>query len=217
MAGTTEVKICGLSTPEAVAAAIEGGADYIGFVFYPRSPRHVTPQQAAMLAKAVPASVKIVALTVDASDDLLGEIVEELRPALLQLHGDETPARVAETRQRYGVPVMKVLSVAGPEDIAAAHAYEDGADRLMFDAKPPREKKDALPGGNALSFDWHLLAGTHWKKPWLLAGGLRPENVAEAIRISGAPGVDVSSGVEEAPGRKSTALIKAFLKAAKAG
>ncbi|MBU0725048.1 MAG: phosphoribosylanthranilate isomerase [Alphaproteobacteria bacterium] len=211
----TQVKICGLSTPESVAAAIEGGADYLGFVFYPRSPRNVTPEQAALLAAPVPLSVQTVALTVDASDALLQTIIDTMGPAILQLHGHETPERVTEIRQRFGVPVMKVLSVAGPEDVAAAHAYEDIADRLMFDARPPKDMANALPGGNALRFDWTLLAGTSWKKPWLLAGGLTPDNVAEAIRISGAPGVDVSSGVEDAPGRKSIPLIQAFLKAAK--
>lgn len=211
----TQVKICGLSTPESVATAIDGGADYLGFVFYPRSPRNVTPEQAALLAAPVPLSVQTVALTVDASDALLQTIIDTMGPAILQLHGHETPERVAEIRQRFGVPVMKVLSVAGPEDVAAAHAYEDIAELLMFDARPPKDMANALPGGNALRFDWTLLAGTSWKKPWLLAGGLTPDNVAEAIRISGAPGVDVSSGVEDAPGRKSIPLIQAFLKAAK--
>ncbi|MCH2395615.1 phosphoribosylanthranilate isomerase [Oceanibaculum sp.] len=212
----TLVKICGLSTPESVAAAIEGGADFLGFVFYPRSPRNVTPDQAAELTKPVPAAVRTVALTVDADDVLLETIIAAMRPGLLQLHGHETPERVAEIRSRFGTPVMKVLSVASAEDVAKASAYEPVADMLMFDAKPPKEMKDALPGGNALRFDWQLLAGAHFGKPWLLAGGLTPENVAEAIRTSGAPGVDVSSGVEDAPGQKSIPLIRAFLKAAKA-
>lgn len=210
------VKICGLSTPESVAAAIEGGADFLGFVFYPRSPRNVTLDQAAALTKKVPAAVRTAALTVDADDTLLGDIVSIMRPGLLQLHGHETPERVADIRARFATPVMKVLSVAGEADVARASAYEPVADMLMFDAKPPKEMKDALPGGNALRFDWQLLAGTHFGKPWLLAGGLTPDNVAEAIRTSGAPGVDVSSGVEDAPGRKSIPLIRAFLRAAKA-
>ena len=210
------VKICGLSTPESVAAAIAGGADFLGFVFYPRSPRNVTPEQAAELTKPVPASVRTVALTVDADDALLEIILSTMRPGLLQLHGHETPARVADIRSRFGVPVMKVLSVAGAKDVAKASDYEPVADMLMFDAKPPKEMTGALPGGNALRFDWQLLAGAHFGKPWLLAGGLTPDNVAEAIRTSGAPGVDVSSGVEDAPGRKSIPLIQAFLKAAKA-
>lgn len=212
----TQVKICGLSTPETVAAAIAGGADFLGFVFYPRSPRNVTPELAAELAKPVPAAVRTVALTVDAGDAQLEGIVAAMRPGLLQLHGHETPARVADIRTRFGVPVMKVLSVAGEDDVAKASAYEPVADMLMFDARPPKEMTDALPGGNALRFDWQLLAGAHFGKPWLLAGGLTPDNVAEAIRISGAPGVDVSSGVEDSPGRKSIPLIQAFLKAAKA-
>lgn len=212
----TLVKICGLSTPESVAAAVEGGADFLGFVFYPRSPRNVTPDQAAELTKPVPPAVRTVALTADADDALLETIVATMRPGLLQLHGHETPERVADIRSRFGTPVMKVLSVASAEDVAKASAYEPVADMLMFDAKPPKEMKDALPGGNALRFDWQLLAGAHFGKPWLLAGGLTPDNVAEAIRTSGAPGVDVSSGVEDAPGRKSIPLIRAFLKAAKA-
>lgn len=212
----TLVKICGLSTPESVAAAIEAGADLLGFVFYPRSPRNVTPDQAAELTKPVPAAVRTVALTVDADDALLETIAATMRPGLLQLHGHETPERVAEIRSRFGTPVMKVLSVASAEDVAKASAYEPVADMLMFDAKPPKEMKGALPGGNALRFDWQLLAGAHFGKPWLLAGGLTPDNVAEAIRTSGAPGVDVSSGVEDAPGRKSIPLIQAFMKAAKA-
>lgn len=212
----TLVKICGLSTQESVAAAIEGGADFLGFVFYPRSPRNVTPDQAADLVKPVPASVRTVALTVDADDALLKTIAATMRPGLLQLHGHETPERVADIRSRFDTPVMKVLSVASADDVAKAGAYEPVADMLMFDAKPPKEMKDALPGGNALRFDWQLLAGAHFGKPWLLAGGLTPDNVAEAIRTSGAPGVDVSSGVEDAPGRKSIPLIRAFLRAAKA-
>lgn len=212
----TLVKICGLSTPESVAAAIEAGADFLGFVFYPRSPRNVTPEQAAELTKPVLPAVRTVALTVDADDALLETIIAAMRPGLLQLHGHETPERVAEIRSRFGTPVMKVLSVASAEDVAKASAYEPVADMLMFDAKPPKEMKDALPGGNALRFDWRLLAGARFGKPWLLAGGLTPDNVAEAIRTSGAPGVDVSSGVEDAPGQKSIPLIRAFLKAAKA-
>jgi phosphoribosylanthranilate isomerase len=212
----TLVKICGLSTPESVAAAVADGADFLGFVFYPRSPRHVTPELAADLTKMVPPAVRTTALTVDADDALLESIVSIMRPGLLQLHGHETPARVADIRSRFSVPVMKVLSVAGEADVARASAYEPVADMLMFDAKPPKEMKDALPGGNALRFDWQLLAGARFGKPWLLAGGLTPDNVAEAIRTSGAPGVDVSSGVEDAPGRKSIPLIRAFLKAAKA-
>jgi len=210
------VKICGLSTPDAVAAAVAGGAAFVGFVFYARSPRAVTPEQAAALGRLVPQSVGKVGLFVDEGDDRLAEVLAAVPLDLLQLHGSETPARVAEIRARHGTKVMKAVSVAGPDDIAASAAFAEVADWLMFDAKPPKDMAGALPGGNALSFDWRLLAGRSWPKPWMLAGGLDAGNLAEAARISGARYVDVSSGVEDAPGRKSPAKIAAFLAAARA-
>jgi len=211
-----EVKICGINAPAALAAAAEGGADYIGFVFYPASPRAVTPAVAASLAAAAPARLRKVALSVDADDALLREILETAPIDLLQLHGRESVERVAEIRARFGVPVMKVLKIAGAEDVAAAAAYEPVADRLLFDAKPPKDMAGALPGGNALAFDWQLLAGRSWSLPWMLSGGLTAENVAEALRISGARAVDVSSGVEDRPGVKNPDKIRAFIAAAKA-
>lgn len=210
-----QVKICGLKTAEAMDAAVTAGADLVGFVFFKKSPRHVTPAIAGGLARRVPVGVLKVGLTVDATDDELAAITGNGAVDVLQLHGHETPARAAEIRHRFGLPVMKALPVAGPADIAAARAYEGVVDRLLFDAKPPSGAE--RPGGNALAFDWGLLAGTRWNLPWLLAGGLTPDNVQAAIRVSGAPGVDVSSGVETAPGVKSTELIDAFIKAAKAG
>jgi phosphoribosylanthranilate isomerase len=208
---TVEAKICGISTRDAAEAAIAGGADLIGLVFFSRSPRAVTPAQAGALAGLLPASIKKVGLLVDPEDQLIESILAEAELDLLQLHGDEAPARVAEIRRRFGVAVMKTLKITAGSDFAAVDAYLEVADRLMFDAKPPREMTDALPGGNALSFDWSLLAGRHWPLPWMLAGGLRTDNLAQAIRISGAKAVDVSSGVEDAPGQKNPQKIRAFL------
>jgi phosphoribosylanthranilate isomerase len=211
---TVLVKICGLSTAETVSAAVEGGAAFIGLMFYPPSPRAVTPAEAAPLAQLVPAGVIKTGVLVDPEDAALEAILKVVPLDLLQLHGAESPARVAEIKARFGLPVMKVLKLRQEGDLEAAQPYLEVADRLMFDAKPPAEMKDALPGGNAVAFDWSILAGTSWPRPWMLAGGLTPENLAQAVRISGARVVDVSSGVEDAPGRKNPAKIKAFLEAA---
>jgi len=211
----TTVKICGLKTAEAVDAAVAAGADLVGFVFFKKTPRYVTPAVAGGLAGRVPAGVLKVGLTVDAADDEFAAITGNGAVDILQLHGSETPERVAEVGRRFGLPVMKALPIAAPKDVEDARVYEGVADRLLFDAKPPSGAD--RPGGNALAFDWGLLAGTRWNVPWLLAGGLTPDNVQAAIRLSGAPGVDVSSGVESAPGVKDAALIAAFIKAAKAG
>lgn len=210
---STDVKICGLRTAEAIHAAAEAGAAMIGFVFFPPSPRALSVAEAAALTALVPSGVKKVALSVDADDALLADIVAGAGVDMLQLQGQETPERTAEIRDRFGLPVIKAVAIAGPEDVARAHTYEPIVDVLMFDAKPP---KDATrPGGNAVAFDWQLILGETWAKPWVLAGGLTPENVAEAVRISGAPMVDVSSGVEDAPGEKNIAKIGAFIRAAK--
>ena len=206
-------KICGLKTPEAVAAAVEGGASMIGFNFYGRSPRCVDPATAGRLAALVPSSVRKVGLLVDDSDDRIAEILAACDLDLLQLHGHETPERVAAIRARFGKPVIKVISVSDAADLDRAAAYEDVADYLMFDAKPPKSMVGALPGGNAISFDWTLLAGRRFRRPWLLAGGLTADNLTEAARISGAPTLDVSSGVEDRPGEKNVSKIKAFLDA----
>ena len=211
---TIEVKICGLSTPETVAAAVAGGARSVGFVFYPGSPRAVTPEQAGRLSAAVPAGITRVGVVVDRDDAGLEAIVVGAGLDMLQLHGTETPERAAEIKRRFGLAVMKAVSIAGPEDVAGAGAYEDVVDRLMFDAKPPKDA-EALPGGNALAFEWQLLGGHEWQKPWTLAGGLNAANVAAAVRASGAHTVDVSSGVEERPGIKSVDKIRAFLAVAR--
>jgi phosphoribosylanthranilate isomerase len=208
-------KICGLSSEAAVAAAVAGGAAYVGFVFYPPSPRSLSPARAGELCAAVPAAVRRVALFVDADDAAIAAVLAAAPIDILQFHGAETPERVAEAKRRFGRAVMKAISVAGPEDVAAAGRYEGAADRLLFDAKPPR-RPDALPGGNGLAFDWRLIAGRDWPLPWMLSGGPTADLLSEAVRISGAAAVDVSSGVESAPGRKDLAKIRAFLAVAAA-
>ena len=206
------VKICGLRSPEDIAAVAAAGAAYAGFVFFPKSPRHVTLDQARAMAFAAPVGLAKVALVVNAEDAALDAIVEAVPLDMLQLHGHESPDRVAEIRTRYGLPVMKAVGVADEGDLAAIFDYSTVADQLLIDAKPP--KTAALPGGNGLSFDWRLVAQRRWLRPWMLAGGLTPDNVAEAIRLTNARQVDVSSGVESAPGVKDHDRIKAFATAA---
>lgn len=204
-------KICGVNSPAAVDAAVSGGASFVGFVFYAPSPRAVTPETAAVLAAAVPTGVTKVGLLVDDSDERIAEILAHAPLDLLQLHGKETPDRVAAIKRRFGVPVMKAVKIAAAADLAVADRYADHADWLLFDAKTPPQMTGALPGGNALAFDWQLLAGRSWPLPWMLSGGLTAENLAEAVRISGAQAVDVSSGVESRPGQKDPARIASFL------
>ncbi|KCV81979.1 N-(5'-phosphoribosyl)anthranilate isomerase [Actibacterium atlanticum] len=211
----TRVKICGLTQPDHVAAAAQAGAAYVGFVFFPKSPRNVSVAQAAALALEVPVGVAKVALVVNADDTLLDQITDKVPLDMLQLHGAETPQRVQEIRSRYGLPVMKAVGVADAEDLPALAEYSYVADQILVDAKPPRNAD--LPGGNGLSFDWRLLEGRRWAVPWMLAGGLTPENVATAVQMTGAKQVDVSSGVESAPGVKDADKIRAFIKAAQTG
>lgn len=209
-----DVKICGLSTPEGVNAAIEAGADLVGFVFFPKSPRNVSIEQAALLAPLARRKARIVALVVDADDSLLDAIVAGLDPDFIQAHGSETPERVAEIERLTGAPVIKAIKVRDDTDIAGADAYSTAASLILYDAKAPETLGTALPGGNGHAFDWDLLEGG--KRPaFMLAGGLTPDNVAEAIRVTGAPMVDVSSGVESAPGVKNPDLIRKFIEAAK--
>ncbi|MFO1190188.1 MAG: phosphoribosylanthranilate isomerase [Alphaproteobacteria bacterium] len=209
-----QVKICGITTPDAAAAAIEGGAFALGFIFFPRSPRYVAPESAAALARPMPRSILRVAVSVDATDDTLAAIIRALEPDLLQLHGSESPQRAAAIKARFGRPLMKAISVSDAADLAAAESYLGIVEWLLFDAKPPKTP-EALPGGNALAFDWTLLAGRTWPCPWMLSGGLTSENLAAAVRISGARTIDVSSGVEDRPGLKNPAKIAAFLAAAR--
>lgn len=206
------IKICGITTPDALDAAIKARADYAGFVFFPPSPRNLSPRDAAALAERAQGRIKRVGLFVDAEDGLIGEAVTAARLEVLQLHGSESPERAARLRAQFGLPVWKAIPVASAEDILRASAYRDAADFILFDAKTP---KGTLPGGMGLSFDWSLLAGNRGPLPWGLAGGLAPDNVAEAIRATGAGLVDTSSGVESAPGVKDTTRIAAFCTAAR--
>ena len=207
----TGAKICGLTTPDALDAALAGGAAFVGAVVFPNSPRHIEPLHAATLFERARNRAKIVAVTVDADDARLTEIALILKPDLIQLHGSETPARAERVRMLTGAGIIKVLPIRTHEDFAEAEAWEPFVDHLMFDAKPP--EGSTLPGGVGARFDWTLLADRAFDRPWFVAGGLTPDNVAQAIRVSGAPLVDVSSGVESAPGVKDPALITAFLEA----
>ena len=207
------VKICGLRTLADVAAVAASGAAYAGFVFFPKSPRNLSLAEARPLALAAPVGLAKVALVVDADDAALDALTEAMPLDMLQLHGHESPDRVAEVRARYGLPVMKAVGVADEGDLAAVFDYSLVADQLLIDAKPPKDA--VLPGGNGLSFDWRLVAQRRWLRPWMLAGGLTPDNVSEAIRLTNARQVDVSSGVESAPGVKDAARIAAFTAAAR--
>lgn len=206
------VKICGLRDPAHVEAAAEAGAAYVGFVFFPPSPRFLSLEEAREAALAAPIGVAKVALTVDADDATLEKIVDAVPLDMLQLQGRESPERVAEIRRRFGLPVMKAIGVGAEEDLPALDRYNAVADQILVDAKPP--KGGVLPGGNGYPFDWRLISNRRWEKPWMLAGGLTVDNVAEAIRLTGARQIDLSSAVETAPGQKDPDLIRAFLAAA---
>jgi phosphoribosylanthranilate isomerase len=212
---TVAAKICGLSTEAAVTAAVAGGAAFLGFNFYLPSPRAVSADEAACLCVRVPAEIARVGLFVDADDGAIRSVLDTVPIDILQFHGNESPERVAGAKIRFGRPVMKAVAIAGPEDVANAVRYEDAADMLLFDAKPPR-RSGALPGGNGFAFDWRLIAGRSWRRPWMLSGGLTAELLPEAVRVSGAAAVDVSSGVERRPGEKDPDKILAFLAAARA-
>jgi len=214
MTSTTKAKICGLKTQAALDAALAGGADYVGLVFFPPSPRNISLEAARGLATRARGRAKIVALLVDPDDALIETVIASADPDLLQLHGEETPERVAEVRRRWGKPVMKAIKVANAEDALAALDYREAADLILFDARAPEES--TRPGGHGAPFDWGVLAGIKDRFPFMLSGGLMPDNVAEAIRITGANMVDVSSGVESRPGEKDPELIRRFLQAAKA-
>ena len=203
-------KICGLSSEAAVTAAVAGGAAYVGLMFYAPSPRAVAPGRAAELCRAVPPGIRRVGVFVDASDEAIRVVLDMAPIDMLQFHGGETPERVADAKIRFCRPVIKALPIAAAEDVLAAERYEPDADMLLFDAKPP-SRIDALPGGNGLAFDWRLIAGRKWRRPWMLSGGLTAELLPQAVRISGATAVDVSSGVERAPGDKDPDRIREFL------
>lgn len=207
------VKICGLTTSEDLAAAVEAGTRYVGFNFFPKSPRYVDLETAAQLASETPVGVAKVALVVDATDAFLDDLTARVAIDMIQLHGQETPERVSEVKARYGLPVIKAIGIAGPKDVAKIDVYARVADQLLIDAKAPKDAD--LPGGNGIPFDWRLLADKkYWTVPWMLAGGLTVDNVAEAIRLTGAKQVDLASAVESSPGRKDPAKMRAFVKAA---
>ncbi|PWE31350.1 phosphoribosylanthranilate isomerase [Maritimibacter sp. 55A14] len=212
MSNDIRVKICGLTTSADIPAALLAGASYLGFVFFPPSPRHLELDHASFMAGTVPEGICKVALTVDPDDSALDKLLDMVPIDMLQLHGKETPERVEAIRARYGLPVMKAVGIGDEGDLPKLAEYARVADQLLVDAKPPRGS--AVPGGNALAFDWRLIAGRRWVVPWMLAGGLTPENVAEAIRLTGARQVDVSSGVESAPGVKDAEKMAAFVRAA---
>jgi len=208
-----QVKICGINSAAAADAALHAGADFGGLVFFAKSPRNLSLEQGAVLAGRMRGRLKLAALVVDESDDRLAAIAAGARPDFFQLHGRETPARVADVRARFGIPVIKALPVAEPGDLANASAYDDVSEMLLFDALPVAGS--LRPGGHGAAFDWQILNGRNFARPWFLAGGLTPENVARAIEVSGAKMVDVSSGVESAPGVKSESRIAEFVAAAK--
>ena len=212
MTGNTRVKICGLTSSEALAASVRSGAAYVGFNFFPKSPRNLMIEAARSLVLEVPEGVAKVAVLVDADEDLLDEIMANVPLDMLQLHGNETTERVTFIKTRYGLPVMKAVGVANAPDLESIEAYSSVADQILVDAKPPKEA--VLPGGNGLTFDWRLVAGRRWSVPWMLAGGLTPDNVGEAVRLTGAQQVDVASGVESAPGIKDISAISSFIEAA---
>ncbi len=207
---TLDIKICGLKTDAAMAAALAGGASHVGFIFFPKSPRYIEPVEAGRLREAARGKAKAVAVTVDADDAFLDEIVAKMQPDMLQLHGSETPERVAELKARYGLPVMKALSVSEAADLERAKPFVGVADRFLFDAKPP--KGSQLPGGNGVSFDWSLLGNLDPSVDYLLSGGLNASNIGEALSLLRPAGIDVSSGVESAPGIKDVRLIADFFR-----
>lgn len=211
---THDIKICGLKTDAAVDAALEGGASHVGFIFFEKSPRHISANEAARLAARGRGKAKSVAVTVDADDAMLHAIVSAMSPDMLQLHGKETPARVAEVKARFGLPVMKAFSVSAAADLERIAPYRGVADRFLFDARPP--KGSDLPGGNGVSFDWRLLAALDPGLEYMLSGGLNAGNIADALRQTNPPGIDISSGVESAPGIKDPALIANFFEAVEA-
>ncbi|TPM00174.1 phosphoribosylanthranilate isomerase [Mesorhizobium sp. B2-3-11] len=209
-----DIKICGLKTDQAMAAALAGGASHVGFIFFPKSPRYVEPAEAGRLREAARGKALAVAVMVDASDAVLDEIVEKMQPDMLQLHGSETPERVTELKARHGLPVMKALPLSEAADLDRIRSFIGVADRFLFDAKPP--KGSELPGGNGVAFDWRILAGLDAGIDYMLSGGLNAANIGDALRLANPPAIDISSGVESVPGVKDPALIEQFFRAVRA-
>ena len=215
MSKSLNVKICGLNNKETVEVAVKAGASHLGFIFYPPSPRSLTPKEAGYIASTTPNHIKRVAVIVDARDDLINDIIQSLSPHILQLHGSETTSRIQEIKEKFKLPIMKAIKVANFDDIKSSQQYNDSSDFLLFDAKPPILSKDSLPGGNGISFDWGLLGSAKIKKPWFLSGGIHVGNVHQAIKITGSKSIDISSGVEDQPGVKNVEKIEGFMKSLK--
>ena len=215
MSNSLDVKICGLTDKVTVKAAVKAGASHLGFIFYPPSPRSLTPKEAGYITSKTPNHVKRVAVIVDAKDDLINDIIQNLSPHILQLHGSETILRIKEIKQKFKLPIMKAIKVANYNDVKSSQRYSDSSDFLLFDAKPPIISKDSLPGGNGISFDWGLLGSAKIKKPWFLSGGIHVGNVHQAIKITGSKSIDISSGVEDQPGVKNVEKIEGFMKSLK--
>jgi phosphoribosylanthranilate isomerase len=206
-----DIKICGLKTDAAVAAALSGGASHVGFIFFPKSPRNIDAAEAGRLRRAARGKARAVAVTVNATDEALDEIVAKMQPDMLQFHGSETPARVAEVKARYKLPAIKALAISEAADLERIAPFVGIADRFLFDAKPPKDA--TLPGGNGVAFDWRILAGLDAAIDYMLSGGLNAANIGEALRLANPRGIDISSGVESAPGVKDEALIEQFFRA----
>ena len=215
MSNSLNVKICGLTNKETVKAAVKAGASHLGFIFYPPSPRSLTPKEAGYITSTTSNHIKRVAVIVDARDDLISDIIQNLSPHILQLHGSETIHRIQEIKEKFKLPIMKAIKVANYNDIKSSQQYNDSSDFLLFDAKPPMIGKNTLPGGNGISFDWALLRSAKIKKPWFLSGGIHVGNVQEAIKITRSKSIDISSGVEDQPGVKNVEKIKVFMKSLK--
>ena len=212
MSKSLNVKICGLNNKETIEFAVKAGASHLGFIFYPPSPRSLTPKEAGHITSTTPRHIKRVAVVVNARDDLIDDIIQNLSPDILQLHGSETTSRIHEIKEKFKLPIMKAIKVANFDDIKSSQKYHDNSDFLLFDAKPPMTSKNALPGGNGISFDWTLLKSVKIGKPWFLSGGIHIGNVHEAIKTTGNRSIDISSGVEDQPGVKSSQKIDMFMK-----
>ncbi len=212
MSNSLNVKICGLTDKETVKAAVKAGASHLGFIFYPPSPRSLTPKEAGYIASKTSNHIKRVAVIVDAKDNLIHDIIQNLSPHILQLHGSETSHRIQEIKEKFKLPIMKAIKVANYNDIKSSQQYNDVSDFLLFDAKPPMIGKNSLPGGNGISFDWALLRSAKINKPWFLSGGIHVGNVQEAIKITKSKSIDISSGVEDQPGVKNVQKIEVFMK-----
>ncbi|MDC0158949.1 phosphoribosylanthranilate isomerase [Rhodospirillaceae bacterium] len=215
MSKNLNVKICGLTDRVTVEAAVKAGASHLGFIFYPPSPRSLTPKEAGYITSTTSNNIKRVAVIVDARDDLINGIIQNLSPHILQLHGSENIDRIQEIKEKFKLPIMKTIKVANYNDIKSSQRYSDSSDFLLFDAKPPIIGKNSLPGGNGISFDWALLRSAKIEKPWFLSGGIHVGNVHEAIKITGSESIDISSGVEDQPGVKNVEKIEGFMKSLK--